>query len=98
MAVERLSAGWEWVMVDDENEEVEDMLDVGMDGIRLRRVWEVELGCGGLQMESGEAGSGSSQPLLGYVYSLETDSIIEPRNAHALWTCTRDVMLSIRIC
>jgi hypothetical protein len=71
MAVERLSAGWEWVIVEDENEEVEDMLDVGMGGIRLRRVWEVELGCGGSRMESGEAGSGSSQPLLGYVSSLE---------------------------
>jgi hypothetical protein len=69
--VERLSAGWEWVMVEDENEEVEDMLDVGMDGIRLRRVWEVELGCGGSRMESGEVGSGSGQPLLGYVSSSE---------------------------
>ena len=73
MGVGKLSAGWGWGLVEDEDEdeEVEDQLDVGIGGIRLRRVWEVELGCGGSRMESGEAGSGLGRLLLGYVSSLE---------------------------
>lgn len=67
----KLSAGWEWGMVEDEDGEVEDKLDVGVGGIRMRRVWEVELGCEGSRMESGEAGSGLGRLLLGYVSSLE---------------------------
>jgi len=59
------------MMVEDEDEEVEDILDVGIGGIRLQRVWEVELGCGGSRMEAGETGSGSGQLLLRYVSSLE---------------------------
>lgn len=71
MGVGKLSAGWEWMMVEDEDEEVENILDVGIGGIRLQRVWEVELGCGGSRMESGEAGSGLGRLLLGYVSSSE---------------------------